>query len=86
MFTANKIYGKYRNGNYFFLDLKKMKLAKIRAANPSNKTSIWCGLILIFFSAVGFSNVIFQIICKFYNHYIYIAWFEKENQHGFRLQ
>ena len=47
MFTANKIYGKYRTGNDFFSIWKKYEISKNQswAAIPSNKTSIWCGLI-----------------------------------------
>ena len=50
MFTANKIYGNTGPEMIFFGFKKKiMKSTKIRAAIPSNKTSIWCGLTLIFF-------------------------------------
>jgi hypothetical protein len=39
MFTANKIYGKYRTGNDFFPDSKKkMKSAKIRAERRFRRT------------------------------------------------
>jgi hypothetical protein len=40
MFTANKIYGKYRTGNDFFPDYKKKKVksAKIRAERQFRRT------------------------------------------------